>query len=419
MKIGEFAKKYHMNPSAVRYYIEKALLSPKRENGQYSFDQACVEQMDRIMRYKKCKFSLEEIEILSNYERATNLKDKAVIREILQMHHEKAAFVEQEIRELEEVLQYLRQEIEHYQKKAESIQRQEPLAYVPLEALELLHCPLCKKRLALKEADIESQGISKGKLVCSCGYHAAILDGMVLCKGAAKESPLRAFENVESVLAITDDFSPAFRNLIDKAHLWMYQQIVANDKGFHTIMAGPFSHNFLLKYIRILPENPLYFIVDVSVRKLEKLKEYFADTGRKIIYIAGKIDQIPIKESCIDLYIDDFSSNNCIFTYNQNTPSLVGPLIHPTGTLVGQIVDYSHAPQSLENFKKDHDEFNPELMKLKKIYRDFANAEIKVVEENNFGFLQGNQQDFVRHVSGEKISLITYCAKKCVQKEGD
>ena len=128
--------------------------------------------------------------------------------------------------------------------------------------------------------------------------------------------------------------------------------------------------------------------------------------------MAGKLEQIPIKKESIDVYIDDFSITNHIFTYNQNPIEVIGTLIKPYGLLLGVRSDYTHAPQSLENFKKDHDGFNPELMKRKKIYRDFAKAGFKIVEENNFGFPQGNQQDFLRNVSGEKVSVIACCAEK-------
>lgn len=412
MKIGEFAKKYGINPSAVRYYIDKALLSPKRENGQYSFDQSCVEQMDRIMRYKKCKFSLEEIEILSYYEGATNLKDKAVLREILQMYHEKAASIQREMESMEEVLQYLRQEIDLYQRLAESAQTRKQLAHVPLEALGLLRCPVCQGPLSLKAADLESRGVIRGELVCACGYHAAISDGVLVCEGALENTPFRAFENVDSVLAITDEFSTGYRTLIDKSHLWMYQQLVARHRPGAVVLAGPFSYNFLLKYMKTLPEDALYVLVDISVRKLEKLKEYFSDFGKRILYIAGSIDRLPLKRECVDLYIDDYSGNNYIFTYNRELFSTLAPLMKRHGVLVGHFVDYSRAPKSLENFRKDHEGFRPELMKLKKLYRDFSDAGIRLLEENHFGCPEGNQQDFVRNVCGEKIFLIGYCGEK-------
>ena len=39
MRIGDFAKKYGVNVTAIRYYIDSALLTPQRRNNQYAFDE--------------------------------------------------------------------------------------------------------------------------------------------------------------------------------------------------------------------------------------------------------------------------------------------------------------------------------------------------------------------------------------------
>ena len=83
MKTGAFAKKYGLKPSAVRFYIDKALLTPKLENGQYIFDHTCMDQMEKIIKYKNLKFTLEEIEIMLNYEHSGAVKDRAVVNTIL------------------------------------------------------------------------------------------------------------------------------------------------------------------------------------------------------------------------------------------------------------------------------------------------------------------------------------------------
>ena len=64
MRIGAFAEKYNMNVSAVRYYVERGLLTPQRRNNQYVFDDDCMKDMEKILRYKSFHFSLSEIELL-------------------------------------------------------------------------------------------------------------------------------------------------------------------------------------------------------------------------------------------------------------------------------------------------------------------------------------------------------------------
>lgn len=411
MKNGQFAQRYNVNASTIRYYIEKALITPRRENGQYIFDELCKKQMERLMRYKKYKFTLEEIGVLSYYENATDLKDKAVVDEILRIFHEKESSIHAEIAELEGIIQQLRSEIGAYQEKADDSTngRQE---FLPIGALNILCCPACGKRLVLKDADIDETGIIRGALRCECGYHAEIADGIVLCKGSSEETPFKAFENIDSVLAITDDFSPAYRNLIDKAHLWMYQWIETNENNFYNVLAGPFAYNFILKHLEALPDNALYIIVDVSVKKIRKLQKYFCGSGKSILYIAGKLGEIPLKQESIDLYIDDFSSSNYIFTYNKNLFEHITPLMKKGKSLVGQFIDYSMAPKSLENFKKDHENLTPDLLKLSKMHEAFNREGLKIMEENNCGSTLGNKKDFARNVVGESVSVIAYYAKK-------
>ena len=64
MRIGDFAKKYGVNVTAIRYYIDSALLTPQRRNNQYAFDENCCRDMEKILDYKACGFTLEEIELL-------------------------------------------------------------------------------------------------------------------------------------------------------------------------------------------------------------------------------------------------------------------------------------------------------------------------------------------------------------------
>lgn len=72
MKIGDFAAKYGLNITAVRYYVDKALLTPERKNNQYIFNKTCMEDMEKILKYKSFNFSLEEIELLFSWRKHPN-----------------------------------------------------------------------------------------------------------------------------------------------------------------------------------------------------------------------------------------------------------------------------------------------------------------------------------------------------------
>jgi DNA-binding transcriptional MerR regulator len=79
MKIGTFAKKFNLNVSTVRFYVNNGLLTPAREGGHYEFGSECVSDMKNILKYKKYQFSLEEIQLLFFMEKASGFQDEIVI----------------------------------------------------------------------------------------------------------------------------------------------------------------------------------------------------------------------------------------------------------------------------------------------------------------------------------------------------
>ena len=88
MKIGQFAKKYDINITTVRYYIERSLLTPERKNNQYIFNEECMRDMEKILRYKEYRFSLEEIELLFFLEKTSNGSDEDIMEIISDIFEE-------------------------------------------------------------------------------------------------------------------------------------------------------------------------------------------------------------------------------------------------------------------------------------------------------------------------------------------
>ena len=60
-------------------YVERALLTPERKNNQYVFTPSCMEDMEKILKYKSFRFSLEEIELLFFLEKTTKFRDETVL----------------------------------------------------------------------------------------------------------------------------------------------------------------------------------------------------------------------------------------------------------------------------------------------------------------------------------------------------
>ena len=59
--IAELAAHFEITPRAIRFYEDKGLLSPGRENGSRVFSSTDRERLARILRAKRLGFSLEDI----------------------------------------------------------------------------------------------------------------------------------------------------------------------------------------------------------------------------------------------------------------------------------------------------------------------------------------------------------------------
>ncbi|NNC37142.1 MAG: MerR family transcriptional regulator [Acidimicrobiales bacterium] len=59
--IAELAAHFEITTRAIRFYEDKGLLTPKRENGSRVFSQSDRDRMERILRAKRLGFSLEDI----------------------------------------------------------------------------------------------------------------------------------------------------------------------------------------------------------------------------------------------------------------------------------------------------------------------------------------------------------------------
>lgn len=409
MKIGDFAKKYGLNVTAVRYYVEHALLTPERKNNQYIFNRSCMDDMEKILKYKSLSFSLEEIELLLFLEKTSKFKDAIVTDIFSSILLEKKDELEQQKAEIEDTIKRLSYEIENFPEKGGGILNGPngiPFTFIPY-----LYCPACGMPLSLESASITGRKLISGDLCCKCGYHSCIDDGVILCEGYTDTTPFKAFKNIESVVSIAEEFGNEYRRLVDKTYMWMYHSL-PKATTHQNVMAGPFTFNFLLKYCQEFNSDTTFIIVDPSLKRIKKMQSYMNDFDYQTVFIAGNIDEVPIRKECIDVYIDDFSSTNCIFTYNQSHYRHIAPLLKKRGVSAGIFTDYEKAPMSLENFKNDHPTCIPEKMKLGNIKNDISSSGMKFTESKLIGSTSGKEKQFNRQVGNERVPVMGFIAAK-------
>ena len=132
MRIGAFAEKYNMNVSAVRYYVERGLLTPQRRNNQYVFDDDCMKDMEKILRYKSFHFSLSEIELLFFLQRNSQLQDQSVSRQFLELLNKKKLQLNQDLDTLQQTIKDLDEEIYRSTQKTETASLKKRMPGIPL-----------------------------------------------------------------------------------------------------------------------------------------------------------------------------------------------------------------------------------------------------------------------------------------------
>ena len=409
MKIGTFARKFNLNISTIRFYINNGLLVPSKLGGQYEFDMECVSDMEKILKYKMYDFSLEEIQLFFFMEKTSRFKDEVIIGVCIDLLNKKRKLLIDEKNNLTKIIDDIEKDIA----SLPTINNREvPDGGIPFAMIPMLYCPNCQVPLKLDSATLSNGSIKSGNVSCDCGYKATILDGIILCEDFVEESPLKAFENIESIMSMKDQFSPTYRKLVAKTYLWMFNQIINQLDGNKCILTGPLAFNFILEYMEKMGMDNLYIIFDPSYKRILKLKKYLSSLGYKITFIVGKPDCLPIKNETIDFYIDDYSTVNSLFTYNTFSTENIAPLLKKSGELIGIFTSYNKAAKSIRNFKQNHPDFIPEKMTFGGLKYHWSQNSIEICEDKIIGETTPNEIHFPQNVFGETVEVHGYHARK-------
>lgn len=409
MKISEFAKKFNINNSTVRYYIKNGLLNPGQKSEQFIFDDECIEDMNKIIKYKRYRFTISEMQLLFFLEKTSRFNDKLVNELCLDMLSNKKSELELEIQELQGDITDLEEDIKQFPKIN---QVAEPKAGIPFSAIPILYCPTCNLPLQLNSATIAKGTINEGQLCCECGYSADIEDGIIVCQGHEESSPLKAFNNVESVISAKDEFSPLFRKLYHNAYLYMAGKINQHSNDVKTVLAGPFTYNFILENAEKIGNKNTYIFIDPSIKRIRKIKQYLAGEPYNVVYIAGKMKDVPLKGSSVDVYVDDYSTSNQIFSYNTFRADLISGFLKNGALVTGLFTNYEDAPKSLADFSKDHPDFKASNLTMSNVKSLWRESGVVTEDEKSIGFTTPSGIHYVRDNQGEHVEVICYAANK-------
>ncbi|MEH6978201.1 MerR family transcriptional regulator, partial [Bacillus pseudomycoides] len=176
MKIGTFAKLFHVTTDTVRYYIELGLLIPDKKNTQYQMNQLCLDDMAFITELKKFHFSLLEIQQILSYQRVTNFSDHEDIDYYNNLLIDKKNQLTKKKEDISKAIQLIEKAVQ----TSSPSSKEENLTGIPLSFVNLLYCPKCHIPLEMKDVTIKKVYIQTGSLTCTCGYEAAIEEGIII-----------------------------------------------------------------------------------------------------------------------------------------------------------------------------------------------------------------------------------------------
>ena len=217
MKIGQVVREYGIPVNSLYFYIHNGLLVPPRKNHQYLFDERTIADLQWILELKELEFPLKTIHRLLSLRRISNLCTEADIQELKAIYRAQAETLREKEKKLAKARQILQDKLASLEARTASPGR----TGVPLQMLPLLCCPHCGGELLLDHVSMSQKYVWQADLSCSCGYGAAIRDG-ILETGNVNTSP---YDKPDTTRELYRDLPSRTLSLFERSYHWMEERI--------------------------------------------------------------------------------------------------------------------------------------------------------------------------------------------------
>lgn len=372
MKIGEFAQKHNITQDTVRHYMDLGLLVTEKSGGQYDFSEVDSHDLTQIIELKKLNFSLNEIQKILTIQRISGTNTNTFRTLFTTFLENKKREVDIKLMKYNKFNELLKEKIKEI--KSTEIKDVKRFGF-PITSLHLLVCPKCQSALKLSEGTIEEDNVMDANLKCSCGYEAVIRNGIFIYEESVRTKMLngKVMPSKEEYLASS---SYEYNNFLYKGMNAMIE--IINRCGIEPEYIMEMDNCvgfFLLQYIRYIPKNSVYVLIDYDIERIIKLKHdlemYYEHNN--FIFLCCDYDSLPIKRSSMDILIDYNMSEN----YEKYTGEIlfdkVLPLMKDNGIITGSYYylgenssDKIMNQKTLNRYNKNNciDRFNKYKLKL-------------------------------------------------------
>lgn len=405
MKISDFAKRENISIATIRYYMELGLIIPERKGAYYSFNMECISDANTIAELKEMRFTLDEIKQILSIQRMTKFKNKNANDFFVKILEEKRKKIQEEITKLTITQGKINKKINRLNRTIEYKK-----TGVPLKMISLLACPTCKKTLSLVNVTIEAEYIMEGDLSCTCGYTSKIREGIL---HNSKEN-----EEVQGIswYSLLSDFHPDIINNQIKSYRQLLH-FLDNSQGKLYFSMDRFAGSFIVENAKKLNKDNLYIILNNSKKVLSHIKERIdeLDLGLNILYILSEDSALPIKEKCIDYFIDDFSTSHFLYYHDYYPIEKFNTFLKGDSSIIGAQFFYTKSNLSKNNFNKNFPHGSLEkLSSFKKYEQTLSNYGFKMFFQEKPVPIEdpGGGREFDYHVKGDCIFIYSFIAKR-------
>lgn len=309
MRIGKFCEKYDVTQDAVRYYIELGLLLPDKKGTFYDFNKTCETDILEIKRLKNMKFKLNEIQRLLSLSRLGVLENQEEFDYYMTLLKSKKEELLEDRLKIEESIDMLEQKIQRIIKLEEELSsRCKKSIGFPINYVNLIHCPKCNEMMDFSAQNIEKNMVYNGEFNCDCGYKLNLKDGIIT--DDAKD--IEKTKNIE-LQEYLKEMGDHYVNYMYKVSNYPLERINKYmDKKSVILDLGKSKNIFLKTMINNLGKNNLYILVCESYSRVKILKEAIESNrpNSNFIFMAVNYPNIPLKEECVDIFIDSFGTSN-------------------------------------------------------------------------------------------------------------
>lgn len=407
MKIGQVVKRYGISVNSLYFYINNGLLVPPRRNSQYIFDDRTLADLEWILELKQMDFPLKTIHRLLSLRRISNFcseEDQNERKDIFLAH-------DRELSKKEAALSVAREKVHHAIRQFSGHKQHSSLSGVPVDMLGLLCCPRCGGELMMSNVSMSQRYVFHANMSCSCGYNAAISDG-ILRTGNVNTS---LYDKPDTTRELYRDLPSKTLSLFERSYHWLeeyMQKCVSPGKVW--LEAYPTAWFFFHNHLDLLSGEDSLIVIDKFPETLLAYKAVIEQQNPrcKILYIADASTSPPLQKGSIDCCMDFFAVNEYNFYHDGLFLSQMIPYFKRNVELFGVYFFFQNGRKSVDKYLDSYPEGTPTNFNIhwfmEEMKKDFC-----VLETLDCGSSLDSGQNLGLgfHVPGEELHLQPYHAK--------